>query len=83
MIIETINGVEYLKMNGNYYKLCICDMRQIKKSIAFEKRNNKNELIRKMIAHDYESGICKNELTIKYKKSGTRINQILKKEGVL
>ena len=79
MDIETINGVEYLKLNEKYYKLTLCDIRDVNKSRAFHNRNEKQAEIRRMICFDYSKGMSKKDMSIKYNKSTTRINQILKK----
>ena len=79
MNIETINGVEYLKQNGKYYKLTICDVRQINKARVFEVKQRHDAETRRMINYEYNMGMSKKELAAKYCKSVNRINQILKK----
>lgn len=83
MNIEVINGVEYLKREGKYYKLTIVDTRDVMKSKSFEDKRLYEAEIRRMICYDfYTRRLSKKILSIKYSKSITRINQIIKKEGL-
>jgi len=77
--IERVNGVDYVKINNCYYKLVLCDTRTVIKAKNFEKKTIRNKEIRRMICFDYNNGMSKQDLSIKYEKSKDRINQILKK----
>ena len=80
MNIERINGVDYVKINDKYYKLTIVDTRDVIKSKNFEQKTTRYKEIRRMIRFDFNAGMTKKDIGIKYKKSINRINQILNKE---
>lgn len=78
--IERVNGVDYVKIDNCYYKLVLCDTRTVIKAKNFEKKTIRNKEIRRMICFDFNAGMSKKDISIKYNKSTARINQILNKE---